>query len=59
MQLVVSEVLLFLKNTELFPSGESYDVSPDNNDPTKCIMLVFVVIPIINQLGWVEVENED
>ena len=50
-QLVVSEVLMFHENTELFPSGDSYDISPGNNEPTKHITLVLVVIPTINQLG--------
>ena len=57
-QLVVSEVLMFHENTELFPSSDSYDISPGNNYPTERIMLVLVVIPIINQLGLVEVAKE-
>ena len=58
-QLVVSEVLIFHENTELFPSGDSYDISPGNNEPTDHITLVLVGIPIINQLGRVEVSKED
>ena len=54
-QLVVSEVLMFHENTELFPSGDSYDISPGNNDPTEHITLFFVGIPIRYQIGWVEV----
>ena len=59
MQLVVSEVLMFHENIELFPSGDSYDISPGNNEPTERITLVLVGIPIRNQLGWVEVAKED
>ena len=58
-QIVVSEVLMFLENTELFPYGDSYDISPGNNDPTERIKLVLVGITIINQLVWVEVLKED
>ena len=58
-QLVVSEVLIYHENTELFPSGDSYDISPGKNDPTKHIKIVLVGIPIRNQLGWVEVAKED
>ena len=57
-QLVVSEVLMFHENTELFPSSDSYDISLGNNDPTERITLVLVVIPIINQLGLVEVAKD-
>ena len=58
-KLVVSEVLTFHENTELFPSGDSYDISLGNNEPTKRTTLVLVGIPIRNQLGWVEVEKEE
>ena len=58
-QLVVSEVLMFHDNTELLPSGDSYDLSPVNNDPIERITLVLVGIPVINQLGWVEVVKEE
>ena len=58
-QLVVSEVLMFHENTELFPSGDSYDISLRNKDPTKRIMLVLVGIPIRNQIFWLEVSKED
>ena len=57
-QLMVSKVLTFKENTDLFSSIDSYDISPGNNDPTKRIALVLVGIPIINQLGWVEVDKE-
>ena len=56
-KLVVSEVLIFHENIELFPSGDSYDISPGNNYPTKRITLVLVGMPIRNQLGWSEVEK--
>ena len=58
-KLMVSEVLMFHENTELFPSGDSYDISPVNNEPTKRIMIVLVGIPILNQLGWDKVAKED
>ena len=57
-QLIVSEVFMFHENTELFPFGDSYGISPGNNDPTKPIALVLVGIPIINQIGWVEAVKE-
>ena len=52
-QLVVSEVLMFHENTELFPSGDSYDIYSGNNDPTKYITILFFSIHIRNKLGWV------
>ena len=58
-QLVVSEVLTFHENTELFPSDDSYDIYPGNNYPTKRIKFLLVGIPIRNQLEWVEVAKED
>ena len=58
LQLVVSEVLMFHENTELFPSGDSYDISLGDNDPTERITLVLVGIPISNQHLWVEVAKE-
>ena len=57
-QLVVSEVLMFYENIELFPSGDSYDISLGNYYPTKRITLVLVGIPIRNQLVWVELARE-
>ena len=59
LQLVVSEVLMFHENTELFPSGDSYDISPVKNDPTERIPIVLVGITTRNQLVWVEVTKED
>ena len=55
---MVSEVLMFHENTELFPSGDSYDISMGNNEPTENITLVLVGIPIRNQLGWVKLAKE-
>ena len=49
---------MFHENTEMFPSGDSYDISPSNNYPTDHITLFLVGILIRNQLSWVEVENE-
>ena len=51
---MVSEVLTFNENTELLPSGDSYD-----NDPTERIPLVIVGITIRKKLGWMEVAKED
>ena len=48
-QLVVSKVLIFHENIELLPSGDFYDFSTGNNDPTEHITLVLVGIPVINQ----------
>ena len=56
---MVSEVLMFHENTELFPSGDSYDISTGNNNYTERITIVLVGIPIINQLFWVDVAKED
>ena len=58
-QLMVSKVLMFNENIELLPSGDCYDLSPGNNDPTKHTTLVLVRTPVRNQLGWVEVAKED
>ena len=57
-QLMVSEVLIFHENTELFSSGDSYNISPGDNYPTERITFVLVGIPIRNQLGRVEVRKE-
>ena len=56
---MVSEVLMFDENIELFPSGYSYDIYPGNNEPTERIPLVLVVIPIINKLFWMGVTKEE
>ena len=47
-QLVVSEVIMFHENTVLFPSGDSYEISRYNNEPTERITLVLFGIPIMN-----------
>ena len=54
---MVSKVLMFHKNTELFPSGDSYNISLVNNDPNERITLFLVGIPIRNQFLWVEIEK--
>ena len=56
---MVSEVLMFHKNIELLPFGDSYEISPSNNYPTKLITLVLVVIPVRTQLYWVKVAREE
>ena len=58
-QLMVSKVIMLHENTELFPSGDYYDISLGNNYPTERITLVLVGIPIRNQLVWVEAAKED
>ena len=50
LQLMVSKVLMFHGNKELFPSGDSFYIYPGNSDPTKCIIVVLVWVPIRNQL---------
>ena len=58
-QLVVFEVLMSHENTEILPYVDYNDLSPGNNDPIEDIMIFLVVIPIINQLGLVELAKED
>ena len=58
-QLMVFEVLVLHENTDMFPSGYSYELSPGNNDPTEVIMLVLFRITVSNQLRWLEVAKED
>ena len=48
-KLMVSKVHMVHESIELLPSGECYDLSTGNNDPTENIMLVLVGIPIRNQ----------
>ena len=55
---MVSEVLMFHENIDLFPYDDSYDISMSNKDPTERITIVLVGIPIRNQLGWVEFVKE-
>ena len=50
---------MFHENTELFPSGDSYDISPVKNDPTERIPIVLVGITTRNQFGWGEVVKDD
>ena len=57
-QLMVSKVFMFHKNTDLLPSGDCYDLSSGNNDPTEQITLVLVGIPVRNQPGLVEIVKE-
>ena len=54
---MVSKVLMFHGNTELLLSGYWYDLSIDNNYPTKHNTLVLVVIPVRNKLVLVEVKT--
>ena len=58
-KIMVSEVLMFHENTDLFPSGDSYDIYPDDNDLTKRITLILVAVPTRNQPGWVMSAKED
>ena len=55
---MVSKVLKFHENTEILPYGDCYDLSPGNNDPTKHITFLLVVIYVINQPDLVEVAKE-
>ena len=57
-QLMVSEVLMFHENIDLFPYDDSYDISMSNKDPTERITIVLVGIPIRNQLIWLEVVKD-
>ena len=56
---MVSKELIFHENKELIPSGDWYDLSTGNNDPTKIITLILVGIPVINQPDLVEVAKKD
>ena len=53
------KVLMFHENTEMLPSGDSFDLSLGNDDPTKSITIGLVVIPVINKLLWTELTTED
>ena len=57
LKIMLYEVLIFHENTELFLSGDSYDISPGNNDPAERINLVRVGIPISNQIFWLDSAN--
>ena len=56
-KLIIFEALMFHENTELLPSGESYDLSPGNIELTERITLFLVAIPVINNPFWVEVSK--
>ena len=58
-ELMVSEFLIFYENIELLRSGDCYDLSQGNNNPTEYITLLFVGISVSNQLVWVEVAKYD
>ena len=58
-QRMVSKVLMFHENTELLPSGDSYDLSTGNNYPIENTTLVLVGITVRNQPELVEVAMED
>ena len=58
-QLMVSKVLMFHENIKLLPSGDCYELSQCNNDPTEHIMLVLVGLPVRNQPDLVEISKED
>ena len=47
-----------MKNIDLLPSGDSYDLSTGNNETTYHITLALVRIPARNQRGWVDVAKE-
>ena len=49
-QLMVSEVLICDENTDMLPSGDSYDLSMGNIDPAECITVVIVGIIVRNHL---------
>ena len=57
--IMVSKVLMFHGNTERLSSGDWYDISTGNNDPTYHITLILVGVPVINQPELVEVVKED
>ena len=57
-QLMVSKVFMFHDNTELLPSGDFFELSTGNNNPTNFITIVLAGIPARNQLSWVKVEKE-
>ena len=59
LQLMVPKVLVFHENIELLPSGDLYDLSLGNNDPTEHIMLVLVEIPFRNQHDLVEAVKQN
>ena len=52
-------MITLYENTDLLPSGDSYDLYTGNYYPTEEIVLVLVRIPVGNQLGCVEVAKEE
>ena len=58
-KLMVDKFLTFHENIEVLSSGDFYDLSPVNNEPTEHITLVFVEIPVRNQPNLVEASKED
>ena len=56
---MVSKILMFHENTELLPSGDSYELSLGNIEADECITVVIVGITVRNKLVWVEVAKED
>ena len=57
-QVMISEVLMFHENKELYPSGDYYDLSVGNAGPDERIVLSLVVIPVRYQLQWVEIAKK-
>ena len=58
MKLFVFEVLMFNKNIDLLPPGDSSNLSLVSYDLAEGITLVLVGISYRYQLGWAEVVNE-
>ena len=58
-KLMVFNVFMFHENVQFLTSGESYDLSTGNNEPTDGLTIVFLGIPISNQLVWLQVDKED
>ena len=59
MQLFFFEVLMIHENIELLPPSDSSDLSLGNYDPSGGITIVLVGKYFKNQLGRMEVANED
>ena len=58
LQLTILKVIIIHENKDLLLSGDSFDLSPGNNDTTEGITLVLVGITFRNQLVWVWVVKE-
>ena len=50
---------MFHENKDLLPTGDSYDISPGNYDPTEGIGILLIGTYISNKTRWTEVNNED